>query len=118
MTHEKKSPQPNPDETTGKDGATTSIQQDAREKGSHEYNGQQGTAGVGGLQERTRPHPTGGQPHLGGSDASHSGAKPGTGLSEDSDPESREQLPDLESPAAEGDRGRAPGAGGGKNGAP
>ncbi len=94
MISERKIEKQDDDQTTGKHGATTSIQDgDSGTDSGGQGNGQQGAGGLGGIGERTTPNQAGSQPHL-GSAGSHGGSKPGTGLTENSDPTSRKGVPD------------------------
>ncbi len=56
-------------------------------------NGQQGAGGFGGLSKRTTPDPAGSQPQLGGANEPGRIGAGGTGMTEHSDPMSREGLP-------------------------
>lgn len=58
-------------------------------------NGQQGAGGLGGLTERTTPNQAGSQPNLGVANIPGTGIKPGTGLTENGDPMSRKDVPDV-----------------------
>ena len=99
MSNQSKNEDPGENKTTGKDGATTSIEQGEEARDStNRLDGQQGTGGLGEVGERTTPTPTGSQPHLGGAEAPQRGGPPGTGLTEDSDPASRGSMPDLADP--------------------
>lgn len=102
MTSNTKNPQPDENQTTGKDGATTSIQEHDPDTNDGKGNGQQGAGGIGGITERTSPNQKGSQPHLGGGDVSRKGGQTatgptGAGLTEDGDPTSKEKVPNMTS---------------------
>lgn len=63
------------------------------ESGSGLGNGQQGAGGFGGISKRTTPDPAGSQPHLGGAQGPGRVGRGGSGLTEHSDPMSREGVP-------------------------
>lgn len=106
MTNNRKIDQQNESQTTGTDAATPSTAPAAVQP---DGNGQQGAGGIGGVTERTTPNPRGSQPQLGGADEASSGRKPGTGLTEDSDPTSENAVPEVSHP--ETSLGRNEGAG-------
>lgn len=101
MTNDNKRDNPDDNPTTGKDGATTSIERDQKNQNSRNHgDGQQGAGGLGGVSERTTPNPAGSQPDLGGAVAPKRGSSAGTGFTEESDPLSRKSVPDLADPKA------------------